>query len=147
MTEGLKPDSIERSLTVLHEMVSQGRSIHIIEPWELSYGVTNWCGAWRDIDFGPVVNPSEQDGSVGRDGKNSSLPVVFGHSLERHHPTRCKFPYNRWLDLLIFWLMNVVNAQIMCKADGGYWCDFTASEKAMAVVDALFEKDPTLETI
>lgn len=147
MVEGLQPDTIERNLTVLHEMVRQGDGIRIIELWELSYGVTNWCGAWRDIDFSAVVNTPGGDGSVEEGGKNESLPVVYGHSLERNHATRCKLHHHTLAGLLTILLIHIVNAQIMCKADGGYWCDFTASEKAMAVVDALFEEDPTLETI
>ncbi|KAF0319555.1 acetyltransferase BOT5 [Colletotrichum asianum] len=40
-----------------------------------------------------------------------------------------------------------VNAQIMCKAEGGYWCDFTSSTKNMALVDQLMSVDPSLESI
>ncbi|KAF4815005.1 hypothetical protein CGCSCA5_v007439 [Colletotrichum siamense] len=39
------------------------------------------------------------------------------------------------------------NAQIMCKAEGGYWCDFTSSTKNMALVDQLMSVDPSLESI
>ncbi|KAL3291994.1 Alpha-1 2-mannosidase family protein [Colletotrichum asianum] len=35
----------------------------------------------------------------------------------------------------------------MCKAEGGYWCDFTSSTKNMALVDQLMSVDPSLESI
>ncbi|KAL0940061.1 putative LysR family regulatory protein [Colletotrichum truncatum] len=55
---------------------------------------------------------------------------VFGHSLPRIKRLATRF-----------------NAQIMCKADDGYWCDFTACEKSMVLVDKLMESDPSLGTL
>jgi len=35
----------------------------------------------------------------------------------------------------------------MCKAEGGYWCDFACTIGNMKLVDALLESDPLVETI
>ena len=86
--KGMEVESIERDLAVLHEMCRRRYIFHICEPGELSYSITNWCGAWRGIDFSPAVMKSEK-ATVGV-SPASAAPLVFGHSLERHVPTRCK---------------------------------------------------------
>jgi hypothetical protein len=143
--EGIKPESIERNLAVTKELWKRKRMLQIAEPGNLGYSCTNWCGAWRNIDFGPAVatkegapvNGSAVNGSaVNASALNGSAtnetatarPLVLGHSLERNHPTR-------------------FNAQIMCKADGGFWCDFTVSTKTAALLDKLFESDPSLSSL
>ncbi|KAJ5369881.1 BCL5p protein [Penicillium cataractarum] len=117
VNEGLKLTNIERSLAVSKEMYKRQLQLHVIEPPGLSYAITNWCGAWRELDFGPAVVRTEDsvvDGGV----KGSAIPLVFGHSLQRHLPTR-------------------FNGHIMCKAGGGYWCDFTAIPKTIAKLESL----------
>lgn len=118
--EGLKPENVERSLAVTKELWKQKYSIHIVEPGDLSYSSTNWCGAWRDIDFGPAV---ASDNAV--NGSVSAPPLILGHSLQRTHPTR-------------------YNTSIMCKGDGGFWCDFTVSTKTYPLLEKLLKSDPRL---
>ena len=83
MMDGFRPEVIVRNMTVLREMTRRGDSIHITEPWEMSYAVTNWCGAWRGIDFADVMEEKSPC-------KEPSVPLVYGHSLERKMPTRCR---------------------------------------------------------
>ncbi|KAJ6084528.1 BCL5p [Penicillium sp. IBT 16267x] len=119
--EGLKPENIERSLAVTKELWKQKYKIHIVEPGDLSYSNTNWCGAWRNIDFGPAV--ASENPAV--NGSATALPLVLGHSLQRSYPTR-------------------YNTTIMCKADGGFWTDFTVSTKTFPLVERLLKSDPRL---
>ncbi|KAI9896503.1 hypothetical protein N3K66_008675 [Trichothecium roseum] len=154
--EAVAPPRAERGLAVMREMARRGYMIHICEPGELSFALTNWCGAWRGIDFsaavegggppavgdeggGNAVNGGEGSGAVG-DGEPvtppepepavpGAAPLVFGHSLERSQP------------------LQRFNCQVMCKADGGYWVDFSCSSKNMALIEALLEKDPGLDTL
>lgn len=127
VNEELQLENIERSLAVTKELYKRKYPLHIVEPSDLSYAITNWCGAWRDIDFGPaVVKPEVGDLTVG--GNVRAVPLVFGHSLQRNYPTR-------------------FNSQIMCKADGGFWCDFTTIPKTMVKVESLLKSDPKLQSL
>lgn len=119
--EALKPENIERSLAVTKELWKHKYSIHIVEPGDLSYSCTNWCGAGRHIDFRPAV---ASDNAV-VNGSASAPPLVLGHSLRRTHPTR-------------------YNTQIMCKGDGGFWCYFTCSTKTYPLLERLLKSDPRL---
>lgn len=127
LNQELQLANIERSLAVTKELYKRGKPLHIVQSMDLSYAITNWCGAWRDINFGPAVMRSGNE-KVTAGEMITAVPLVFGHSLERHLPTR-------------------FNSQIMCKADGGYWCDFTAIPRRMASVERLLQSDPRLETL
>ena len=117
--EALKLENIQRSLALGKAHWRRNRGLHIVEPGQLSYSSTNWCGAWRDLDLGPAV--------VSREGDEcpNAAPLVLGHSLLRSYPTR-------------------YNTQIMCKAEGGFWCDFTATTKRLPLVEELLKSDPKL---
>jgi hypothetical protein len=125
VNEELQLKNIERSLAITKELYKRKYPLHIVEPSDLSYAITNWCGAWRDIDFGPAV---VKTGNLTADANVGAVPLVFGHSLQRNYPTR-------------------FNSQIMCKADGGYWCDFTTIPKTMAKVESLLKSDPKLQSL
>ncbi|KAF4936453.1 hypothetical protein CGCF245_v006600 [Colletotrichum fructicola] len=135
--EALKPENIDRAFAVTREIALRGYTIHVCEPGELSFTITNWTAAWHGIDFSTCRDqPAGEDEELVADTEQHAepqhvpipSPLVFGHSLPRGRPTR-------------------FNAQIMCKAEGGYWCDFTSSTKNMALVDQLMSVDPTLESI
>ncbi|KAH9229779.1 hypothetical protein K456DRAFT_1919370 [Colletotrichum gloeosporioides 23] len=135
--EALKPENVDRAFAVTREIALRGYSIHVCEPGELSFTITNWTAAWHGIDFSRCRDqPAGEDGELVADTKQHAeprhvpipSPLVFGHSLPRGRPTR-------------------FNAQIMCKAEGGYWCDFTSSTKNMVLVDQLMSVDPSLESI
>ncbi|KAL7929879.1 hypothetical protein V8C35DRAFT_331006 [Trichoderma chlorosporum] len=138
----LKPAKMERGLAVSRELLRRNIPMHICEPWEFSYGTTNWCNAWHGIDFS-VASTTKAEKMGGAERKDSgvsggdeaktidggvSTPLIFGHSLERNHPNR-------------------LCAAIMSKAEGGYWIDFAAPNKGMAAIRALLERDPSLEAI
>lgn len=123
----LQLKNIERSLAVTKELYKRKYPLHVVEPSDLSYAITNWCGAWRDVDFGPAVLKTE-DSDLTAGAYVRAVPLVFGHSLQRNYPTR-------------------FNSQIMCKADGGYWCDFTTIPKTMAKVESLLKSDPKLQSL
>ena len=53
--EAVTLPQMDRSLAVLKEMNKRKYMVHICEPMELSFAVTNWCGAWRNIDFSAAV--------------------------------------------------------------------------------------------
>ncbi|TDZ29298.1 Acetyltransferase BOT5 [Colletotrichum spinosum] len=159
--EALKPESIDRSLAVTREMYRGGYGIHICEPGELSYSVTNWASAWHGIDFSGLSpatkrHLTDDDGSQqGSGGEESTAeteaaepdaelatsaaaaaaaaavpPLVLGHALMPSKPIVTRF-----------------NVQIMCKAEGGYWCDLTLSARNTPLVDKLLEGDPLLESL
>ncbi|KAH0493505.1 hypothetical protein TgHK011_000170 [Trichoderma gracile] len=157
VNDALMPEKMERGLAVSRELCKRGISMHICEPWEFSYGTTNWCNAWHGVDFSAAsvrrtrngedgVEKKQQqqqqqesdgssrddertmDGTASSSSSSSSAPLILGHSLERNHPNR-------------------LSAAIMSKAEGGYWVDFAAPNKGMAAIRALLERDPTLRTI
>ncbi|KAF9874269.1 MFS monocarboxylate [Colletotrichum karsti] len=143
--EALKPESVDRALAVSREMYHGGIGAHICEPGEFSFSVTNWSSAWHGIDFSKL---SMGDFSTSSSGENSdtaadeskdsvslppaagTAPLVLGHALMRNKRVVTRF-----------------NTQIMSKAEGGYWCDFTLTIKNVALVDKLLQTDPSLETI
>lgn len=81
---------MERSLAVARELCLHSIPMHICEPWEFSYGVTNWCNAWHGIDFSAAGMKRSEDGGAEKMGEAVPAPLVFGHALERNHPNRCK---------------------------------------------------------
>ncbi|KAL3959263.1 hypothetical protein ACCO45_007425 [Purpureocillium lilacinum] len=85
--EATKPAAIDCSLAITRELFYSRRPMHICEPFELSHIITNWCSAWRDIDFScaAVTGANGDDCNV-----SSNAPLVFGHSLERNLPMRCR---------------------------------------------------------
>lgn len=121
VVEGLRLETIERHWAVTKELYKQKQSFHIVEPDTLSYSSTNWCGAWRNIDFGPAVVPREDSGEC-----VTAPPLVLGHSVLRNYPTR-------------------FNTSIMCKANGGFWCDFTIAAKRFPLMEKLLKTDPRLD--
>nr|XP_036576257.1 putative LysR family regulatory protein [Colletotrichum truncatum]KAF6782965.1 putative LysR family regulatory protein [Colletotrichum truncatum] len=51
LIDTLKPDNIDRAFAVNREIFRRGYGMHICEPGELSYAVSNWSSAWYGIDF------------------------------------------------------------------------------------------------
>ena len=92
VTEAKRPTNIDRSLAVSREMVNTGQSIHICEPFQLSHSVTNWSGAWREIDFSPAaVHPGNQSTETANGATAPGALLVIGHALERKGtPCRCE---------------------------------------------------------
>ncbi|KAL9471789.1 hypothetical protein ACSS6W_009730 [Trichoderma asperelloides] len=130
IVQSLQPANMERGLAVARELYLHNILMHICEPWEFSYGVTNWCNAWHGIDFSAASIRRAEQGVEKMDEGDGAVPapLVFGHALERNHPNR-------------------LIATIMSKGEGGYWVDFAAPNKGMEAIKALLRNDPNLETI
>lgn len=92
IVDSLHPANVERGLAVARELYLHNVLMHICEPWEFSYGVTNWCNAWHGIDFSAasIDKKRSEDGGVVKMDEAVPAPLVFGHALERNHPNRCK---------------------------------------------------------
>ncbi|KAG6002306.1 hypothetical protein E4U21_003257 [Claviceps maximensis] len=118
----LDPKEIELDMAVMREMVRIRQPSLICEPCERFYHVSNWCAAWRDVDFSPAVD--KQKGRSGAETKPRFC--VLGQSGERGVPTR-------------------MSALIMSKTEEGYWVQFTASVPAMKRIREYLSKDPTLQ--
>lgn len=56
----------------------------ICEPFEKLYSVSNWCGAWKGIDFSAAEKESQEKREQDWD------MLVFGQSRLAKSPARCK---------------------------------------------------------
>ncbi|KAG7125639.1 Acetyltransferase adrJ like protein [Verticillium longisporum] len=122
VNEALTPEEIDVRLAVMREMVKRGQSMHICEPFEKSYSVTNWCGAWKGVDFTNAAKRGEKQG-----GETRQLDMlVLGHGGERKTPKR-------------------FHSTVMCKTSDGYWVDFSTSRKGMKAIKDYIASDPALE--
>ncbi|EGY16602.1 hypothetical protein VD0002_g4359 [Verticillium dahliae] len=122
VNEALTTKGSDIGLAVMREKVKRGQSLHICEPFEKSYGVTNWCGAWKGVDFTNAVKTGEKQG-----GKTRPLDMlVLGFGGERKTPKR-------------------FHSTVMCKTSDGYWVDFTTSRKGMKAIKDYIASDPALE--
>ncbi|KAH6669718.1 hypothetical protein F5X68DRAFT_249155, partial [Plectosphaerella plurivora] len=135
VNEAIKLENIERCFAVHEGIFRGGYSPHIGEPGDTTFAVTNWTGAWRNIDFtvaadprGPRNSAASAEAKSSEDGSRQST-IVLGISMERS------------VGVLRF------STQMMSRAAGGYWCDFSCSKKNMAAMDELLRRDPRLETI
>jgi hypothetical protein len=81
--EALNPDQIRMQLAIQREMVKRGQPIHVCEPWEYSYSVTSWTGAWTGIDFSSAV--------LGGEKKQPPVFQVLGAGGEKGVPRRREF--------------------------------------------------------
>ncbi len=87
-------DEIEIGLAIIREMVRRGQRMHICEPFERSFFISNWTAAWRDLDVSLVI-------SGAKEGKGNTKPkfLVLGSSREMGIPLRCKsYPHSRSSD-------------------------------------------------
>ncbi|KAG6158078.1 hypothetical protein E4U10_008017 [Claviceps purpurea] len=114
------PRDIEIGMVVEREMVRIRQGSHVCEPFDRSYHVSNWCAAWNDVDFGPIVKGERKEAG----GKPKFL--VLGQSGERWSPLR-------------------LSALILSKTEEGYWVQFAASVPAMKLIKKHLADDPTLE--
>ncbi|KAL4864684.1 hypothetical protein BDV12DRAFT_200848 [Aspergillus spectabilis] len=118
INQALEEKDIEIGMSVTREMVRRGQPIHICEPFERFYSFSNWCGAWRGLDFSSAI------------GEQKERPVVdllvVGQGNKPGAPRRFR-------------------TSIMCKTSKGFYCDFSAPPKAIELITAYLEKDPLLK--
>lgn len=79
----LDPNDIEVGMAVVREMGRRRQASHTCEPGDRSYSVSNWCAAWKDLDFSTAVKGATTSGVKPK-------VTVLGQSGERGVPQRCK---------------------------------------------------------
>jgi hypothetical protein len=136
----LDPNLIDTLMAVAREVTRRRQKMHICEPLEKSYHVSNWSPAWRELDFSKALDAGAKEA---RGDKRLRL-LVLGQGKESKFPYRCM--------LLAFCGSSItkqdsVSATIMCKTDEGYWVDWAASRKTMKAVKMYLAKDPMLEEL
>ncbi|KAG5993530.1 hypothetical protein E4U54_003332 [Claviceps lovelessii] len=117
--QALDPRDIELDMAVVREMARLRQTTHVCEPCERSFHVSNWCAAWKDVDFSPAVRKEKRGG-----GKPKLL--VLGQAGERNAPLR-------------------LSCLVLSKNEQGYWAQFSASVPAMKRIREYLSKDPTLQ--
>ncbi|KAG6028240.1 hypothetical protein E4U41_000726 [Claviceps citrina] len=121
--QSLDARDIEIDMAVVREMVRRRQSSLVCEPLDRLYHVSNWCAAWKDVDFGPVVKGDRRKGLVGK-----PRLLVLGQSGERGVPLR-------------------MSALVLSKTEDGYWVQFGASVPAMRLIEKHLCQDATLESL
>ncbi|KAH8600572.1 hypothetical protein B0O99DRAFT_659089 [Bisporella sp. PMI_857] len=95
--------------------------LHICEVFEWSYNISNWSAAWKGLDFGEAVKGENK-------GRNPKLKLLLGEGKALNGPDR-------------------FNAMVLCKAEEGYWCRFSAAENKMKLLEEYVKEDPMLERL
>lgn len=85
--QALDQKEIEIGMAVTREMVRRRQRIHICEPFERSFSVTNWSAAWKGLDFSTAIKGDEN----GKSERTALKMVVLGDSKELGMPGRCKW--------------------------------------------------------
>ncbi|CEL03438.1 hypothetical protein ASPCAL04592 [Aspergillus calidoustus] len=109
--QALREEDIDIGMSVTREMVRRGQPIHICEPFERFYSISNWCGAWKGLDFRGAV-AVEEHGQEERTLLDVDMLVV-GQGNKRGAPRRFR-------------------TSIMCKTSEGFYCDFSAPLRALS---------------
>lgn len=89
VNEAMMPEDVDIGLAVMREMVKRGQVMHTCEPFEKSYSVTNWCGAWKGVNFTNAVERGEKQG----DETRKLDMLILGQGAELKAPKRCKLPF------------------------------------------------------
>ncbi|WAO95472.1 Hypothetical protein NCS54_01309500 [Fusarium falciforme] len=122
INKALERSEIEVGLAALRDVSKRRQFMLICEPFEKLYSVSNWCGAWKGIDF----SAAETEPQAKREHAWDML--VLGQSRPAKSPTRYRL-------------------SIMCKTKEGFWCDFAAPVKIIARIKEHLAKDPLLERL
>lgn len=85
VNKALERPEIEVGLAALREVSKQKQHMLICEPFEKLYSVSNWCGAWKGIEFSAAAEKelrikSEHDWDM----------LVLGQSRPLKAPARCE---------------------------------------------------------
>ncbi|UPK95372.1 hypothetical protein LCI18_006307 [Fusarium solani-melongenae] len=122
INKALERSEIEAGLAALRDVSKRRQVMLICEPFEKLYSVSNWCGAWKGIDF----SAAEKEPQVEKEHTWDML--VFGQSRLAKSPTRYR-------------------VSLMCKTKEGFWCDFAAPVKIVARIKEHLANDPLLERL
>ncbi|EWG50932.1 hypothetical protein FVEG_10050 [Fusarium verticillioides 7600] len=119
VTEALEESDIKAGVKTLRELAKANQVMLICEPHHKLYSSSNWSGSWQGIDF-TKATPKSYDLSSHR-----KEMVVLGQSKTLKAPLRYR-------------------VAIMCRTSEGFWCDFAAPPKTMALAEKFFRWDPLL---
>ncbi|KAJ3533676.1 hypothetical protein NM208_g7879 [Fusarium decemcellulare] len=121
INQAMEETDIQAGVTALRELARCGQVMLICEPSQKLYSVSNWCGAWQGIDFSHATKEPQET--------NKIVPelMVLGQSRLARSPLRYR-------------------VAIMCKTTEGFWCDFSAPPKAIALIKDHLARDPMLES-
>ncbi|KAF5644070.1 hypothetical protein F52700_2638 [Fusarium sp. NRRL 52700] len=119
VTTALEDSDIKAGVSTLREISKANQLMLICEPHHKLYSSSNWSGSWQGIDFTKAA-PKSYDLSSPR-----KEIVVLGQSKTLKAPRRYR-------------------ALIMCRTSEGFWCDFAAPVKTMALVEKFLSWDPSL---
>ncbi|KAI1045059.1 hypothetical protein LB505_009368 [Fusarium chuoi] len=119
VSKALEESDIKAGVNTLRELAKANQFMLICEPHHKLYSSSNWSGSWQGIDFAKAA-PKSYDLSSHR-----KEMVVLGQSKTLKAPLRYR-------------------AVIMCRTSEGFWCDFAAPVKTMALVKKFFRWDPSL---
>ncbi|KAL3477733.1 hypothetical protein BJX99DRAFT_225647 [Aspergillus californicus] len=122
---------MELNQAIICEMVRRDQILHVCEPFTRSYGITNWCLAWKGLNLdssgsGSGSSTSEKTAESTENPKPKLKMMVLGQSGEKHTPQRAF-------------------STAMCRTEEGFWCNFSAPVQAIALIKEYLEKDPLLE--
>jgi hypothetical protein len=134
VTEALEESDIKAGVKTLRELAKANQVMLICEPHHKLYSSSNWSGAWQGIDFTKAAPKS-----YGLSSHRKEM-VVLGQSKTLKAPLRCKCT-GRELEVTDLLIDRVA---IMCRTSEGFWCDFAAPPKTMALVEKFFRWDPLL---
>ncbi|KAF4979217.1 hypothetical protein FZEAL_4526 [Fusarium zealandicum] len=118
INEVLNDKEIDIAMAVTREMVQRKQPSHICEPFDRSYSLSNWCGAWKALDFSSAINAEKE--------RPAAKLLVLGQSFLGNKPHR-------------------YHSSVMCKTDEGFYCDFSAPCKAVERMHEYLAKDPLLK--
>jgi hypothetical protein len=136
------PAAIDIGCAVTREQHRRGQPLHICEPFDRSYHVTNWAPAWRGLNFGPAL---EKEVKGGREGRSVSF-VVLGDGHLPGAVARCKSDHIHLEDNGKNKANGAVDSSFICsKSEDGYWVNFSASTRSMKAVKKYLMEDPMLE--
>ncbi|CEI68012.1 unnamed protein product [Fusarium venenatum] len=122
VSKALGEADIQAGVKTLREVAKSGQLMLICEPHHKLYSSSNWSGAWQGVDFTKATPDSYDKTSYKKE------MVVLGESKPRNALGRYR-------------------VVIMSKTSEGFWCDFAAPVKTMALVGEFIGMDPTLESI
>ncbi|TAQ86634.1 hypothetical protein B7494_g5046 [Chlorociboria aeruginascens] len=122
--QALDPKDVEIGIAVTREMVRRKQPIHTCEPFEKSMNITNWCAAWKGLDFSGAIKAQEKE----RPERNELKMLVLGDSKEFSAPSR-------------------FSTAVMCKTEEGYWCYFSVALKGSKLIKEYLQKDPMLDNL
>ncbi|KAF5655815.1 hypothetical protein F25303_296 [Fusarium sp. NRRL 25303] len=119
VNKALEESDIKAGVSTLRELAKANQVMLICEPHHKLYSSSNWSGSWQGIDFTKAA-PKSYDLSSHR-----KEMAVLGQSKTLKAPLRYR-------------------VVIMCRTSEGFWCDFAAPVKTMALVEKFFRWDPSL---